>query len=88
MDSKERPPFDLAPDGNIITHPLLGYSVVPVAGTTILARLEYAETEEQLRTGGKAVQLVFGPRQALELADILTKQANRILGQATPGAKN
>lgn len=81
--------FDTYPDGNIITHPFTGYTVAPVADTAILARLEYVENEDQLRTGGgKAVQLILTPPQALELADALAKNANRILGQRTSGPKN
>ena len=34
--------FDVGADGNIITRPLLGYTIAPVADTSILARLEYA----------------------------------------------
>jgi hypothetical protein len=81
--------FDTGPDGNIITRPLIGYRAVPVADTAILARLEYVENEEQLRTGvGQAVQLILTPQQALEVAGVLTKHARYILGQSVPEDKN
>ena len=67
---------------------LSSIAIAPVANSAILARLEYAETPDQLRTGGKNLQLVMTPPQALEIAEILTKQANRILAQAVPGNKN
>jgi hypothetical protein len=81
--------FDTYPNGNIITRPFTGYTIVPVADTAILARLEYAENDDQLRAGtGKAVQLILTPPQALDLADVLTRHANRILGQNISGPKN
>lgn len=89
MDAKEAAKkFELGPDGNIITCPLLGYTIAPVAETAILARIEYAENLDQVRAGGMAVQLVMTPPQALEIAAILTKQANHILGQRVPDEKN
>jgi len=85
----EKVPFDLGPDGNIITCPLTGWVVAPVMNSAILARLQYAETEDQLKTGEyKALQLIVTPQQALELAEILTKQAKQIFGQSVPNEKN
>lgn len=81
--------FETGPDGNIITHPLMGYVVVPVADTAILARLEYSDHPDQLRAmQGKHVQLILTPPQALEIADVLTRAANRILDQNAPHEKN
>jgi len=36
-------PFELDENGMIVTRPLLGFTIVPVAGMSILTRLEYAE---------------------------------------------
>jgi hypothetical protein len=80
--------FDTGPDGNVITQPLLGWTVAQVAGMTVLARLQYAETPADIGTEGRAVQLVMMPQQALDLAEVLTKQANRILGLPVPDKKN
>lgn len=40
--------FDADDAGNIITKPMVGYSTMPVAGMFILARGEYADSEEHL----------------------------------------
>jgi hypothetical protein len=80
--------FDLDAIGQVILRPMTGYTVAPVAESAILARIEYVETQEQLKTGGKAIQLVMTPPQALALAEVLTRQANRILGLPIPNTKN
>lgn len=74
-------PFDLDADGMVITRPVLGWTIAPVAGMAVLARLNYSETPADIGTGGKALQIVLTPQQALELADLLTKQAKHILAQ-------
>lgn len=85
----ETPPFDIGPDGNIITQPLMGYRVTSVMNSVILARLEYTETPDQLKRGErKAIQIVATPQEVLALAEELTKQAKRILAQPVPKEKN
>lgn len=84
--------FDTDASGNIITKPLTGYTSAPVAGMFVLARLEYADSEDHLRAvmSGTAkpgaVQLAITPGQAKELAARLTLLADDILAQQTPGA--
>jgi hypothetical protein len=72
--------FDLDADGNIKTCPVLGWTTVQAMGMAVLARIEYAETPEQLKTGAtQALQIVLTPQQALEIAETLTRQAMNIL---------
>lgn len=78
-------PFDLDAQGNVITRPFLGYTVAPVAGMSVIARLNYAETPADIGTEGKALQLVMTPQQALELAAVLTRNAQYILGLKPEG---
>jgi hypothetical protein len=80
--------LEIGPDGMIVTRPVLGWTTAPAAGTAVIARIQYAERPEELQTGGKAIQFVLTPQQALELAEILTTQAQRILGQRPPGKTN
>lgn len=85
--------FDTDTSGNIITRPLTGYTSAPVAGMFVLARLEYADSEDHLRAvmSGTdkpgAVQLAITPGQAKELAGRLMLLADYILAQQSPKAK-
>jgi hypothetical protein len=76
--------LDLDEKGNVITRPVLGWTTGPVAGMDVFLKLDYAENDAQLRTGGKALQCILTPQQALELAETLTKQAKRVLDAPTP----
>ena len=76
--------FELDESGMIVTRPLLGWTIAPVAGVSVLARLDYAEKPEYILTGGKSVQLILTPQQAIALADVLTRHAKHILGAPRP----
>ncbi len=84
--------FDTDAKGHIVTKPLIGFTSAPVAGMFVLARLEYADSENHFRaiTSGtdkpRAMQLTITPVQAKELAARLTFLANHILAQQTPDA--
>lgn len=88
--------FDSDETGNIVTRPLTGFSTMPVMDMLVLARVEYATSENHLQgimSGSQkpeAVQLAITPAQARELAARLTFLADHITGQATPdeGTKN
>ena len=62
----------------------MGWITAPVAGMFVLLGLKYAETPEQLKTAGKIIQFGLLPAQALELAEMLTKQARGILDAPRP----
>jgi hypothetical protein len=67
--------------GNIVTRPVIGWITAPVADMFVLLGLKYAETPDQIKSGGKRIQFGLLPAQALELAEMLTKQAQAILDQ-------
>jgi hypothetical protein len=71
--------FELDADGKIITKPVMGWTIAPVAEIAVLVTVQYADRREELETGGKQIQLLLMPQQCLELAEVLTRQANRIL---------
>ena len=72
--------------GNIITYPVTGWHTVLAAGTALLVAFQYVESEAQLETGeGSSIQLVLGPRQALDLAEQLTDFAKNLVGPAPSG---
>lgn len=76
--------FDLDDAGNIIAFPVLGWSMAPVAGMTVLLRLQFARDQDGLRTGGEALQFVLTPGKAQELGEALTRQAQRLLNASQP----
>ena len=80
--------FDVDKNGMVITRPLLGWTMAPIEGMFLLARLNYAETPADIGNDGKAIQLILTPQQALELADVLTKQAKHILGAPPQGSRH
>jgi hypothetical protein len=71
--------------GKIVTRPIMGFTTAPIADMAILFKVRYAETPEQVKTGGKSIQFALSPDQALSLAQMMTTQARRILDQK-PGS--
>jgi hypothetical protein len=60
--------------GNVITCPMTGWGIKPVAETMILLAIEYVDSPEQLETGErKQLQAILHSHQALELAEELKK---------------
>lgn len=67
-------------NGNVLTKPLTGWGVMPVAEIVVLLAIQYAETPEELETGRThQIQFVLKPQECLGLAEALTKQAKRLL---------
>lgn len=85
--------LDLDAQGNVILHPLIGYVTMPAADMFIVARLEFADSEEHLQrilSGSQkpsAVQLTITPSQAFALAERLSNLASHILSQQTPSGQ-
>ena len=77
--------FETDDAGMLVTCPLMGWRMAPVADTLVLVRLRYAETPEELGTEGRALQMILTPSQAQELADELAQTARRILDQRPNG---
>jgi hypothetical protein len=66
--------------GNIITQPVTGWTVSPVAGAAVLAVIRYVDSPEELERGeDKQVQLLLNPDRCLEFAEALTKLARSLL---------
>jgi len=66
-------------NGQIILRPVTGWITGTAAGTGVILAIQYIEGFEQFETGGKRVQLALLPQQCLDLAETLTKLANKIL---------
>jgi hypothetical protein len=81
-------PLETDANGMVITRPVLGWTTVTVAESSVILQMQYAETPQELKTGGRSIQFVLTPPQCLELAETLTKQANRILTVTTSGPPN
>jgi hypothetical protein len=76
MDSQ----FDTDDEGNIILQPVTGWAVGPVAESAILLQIQYSESAETLETApSKQFQFVLTPPKCLELGEMLTKHALRLI---------
>lgn len=77
--------FELDAKGEVITKPVIGWTIASVAGMSVLLAVQYVETDEQLLAmRGQSVPLLLTPRQCLELAEELKKHASNIL-DSRPG---
>jgi hypothetical protein len=66
-------------EGSLVLRPIMGCTTAPLAETSVFLRIQYAETAEELNTGGRSIQFVLTAQAALELAEMLTKQARHLL---------
>ncbi|MGC2212931.1 MAG: hypothetical protein WA400_18030 [Silvibacterium sp.] len=67
-------------NGNVITMPLTGWNILPMAGSAVLLQAQYVETPEELeRREHRIIQLALTPPMALELAEALSKVANPLM---------
>jgi hypothetical protein len=82
-------PFELElekdADGNIRLWPVTGCITGPLAEIAVLLVIRYAESPDQLGTGGAQTQFVLTPQQALEISVKLTNAADEILRPLQPG---
>lgn len=69
--------WELRPDGSLMLGPVLGWDIAKIPMTALL-RLRYAQSEDQLRNGGTAVQVALTARQARLLAQDLSKIADAL----------
>lgn len=78
--------FETDSEGNVILKPIVGWAVTDAAGIAVLLQLQFVESEEELESGKKqAFQFVLTPPKALELAELLTRRAKRLLEGLSPG---
>jgi hypothetical protein len=80
-------PFETDSQGNVIVKPLTGWAVMDAAGIAVLLQIQYADDEKELESGvSRSFQFGMTPQQALELAELLTRRAKRLLeDKLTPG---
>ena len=70
-------------NGNVITNPVIGWISGTVAGMNVLLAIRSARSPEEYETGGTQMQYPLTYKQALELADDLKKQAERLIGPSS-----
>ena len=78
-------PLELDAAGMVVTRPVLGWTTAPVAEMAVILQIQYSERPADMSNGGKSIQFVLTPQQCLELAEILTTQANRVLASKASG---
>lgn len=75
-----KPVLEMDSNGNVVTRPVTGWSVLTLAGMSVLAAIQYAQTPQELETGNsKQIQLVLMPQQCVELAQALKKAGKSLL---------
>jgi hypothetical protein len=71
--------LEMNKDGTVKTRPVLCWTIASVAQMSVLLRIHYAETPAELKTGGRSIQVILTPGQALDLAQSLAKPATHLL---------
>ena len=79
--------LELDSKGNVVLKPVTGWAIAPVAEIAVLLKIDYSETPEDIGKGGKSIQFVLTPPKCLELAEVLTRQAKRLLEAKLPPGK-
>jgi hypothetical protein len=69
--------WDTNPDGNLAVSPVMGWDTA-IGGLVGLLRLRYARSETEFETGGVGIQFHMTPVQLRQLADDLSRMADRI----------
>lgn len=72
-------------DGNIIASRVLGYTIGPTGGISVILAIQHAANPQEQKTGGQTFQALLTPGQALEIAQTLKSHAERILLSTSPG---
>lgn len=78
-------PLKTDKNGDIISNPVTGWEIGPVAGVAIFAALHYLNLSEKNEMSEHVVQLALTPAQALELSEVLARHARKLL-VSDPGA--
>jgi hypothetical protein len=81
--------YDLESNGNILTKPVMGWSISHAAGAALLLTIHYADTPEELqRLKFKPITLALTPILGLEIAEALKKHSQNLIdGIAPPGTQ-
>ncbi len=76
--------FKTDTNGDVILKPMTGWEVRHVAGVLMILGIEYADSQAELEKGlSRTLPLVVQPTLALEFAEALKREANKLL-EATP----
>ena len=75
--------FELDSSGNIITNPVIGWTIADAAsGMLVIVAIQYVQNPQQRQMGEwKQIQLVVTPEKCQELAQALTNAADRAIQQ-------
>jgi hypothetical protein len=73
------------PDGSISVLPLVGWEIGPAMDMALIVRLELLNREDEFGKPTAAAQLIVTPHQAIELAQVLLRNAERILALKPEG---
>jgi hypothetical protein len=76
---------DLDSNGNILTKPVMGWSISHVAGAALLLTVRYADTPAELeRMESKPITLALTPQLGLELAEALKRNSQNLIDGVLP----
>lgn len=77
--------YDLDSSGNILTKPVMGWSISHVAGAALLLTIRYADTPDELeRLHSKPITLALTPQQGLEIAEALKRHSQNLIDGVLP----
>ncbi len=80
MSDTNQLPFEMDSEGRVLTKPITGWSILPVAGSGLLFVLRYAESEEELEVGKKkSIQFALTAAGAIALSEGLKTEASALL---------
>ncbi len=75
-------------DGNVVTKPIIGWSVGTAAEVSVLLVIEYVEDLQQMESGdSRTIPFTLLPLQCLELAEALIKASKKLLESLPPTQK-
>jgi hypothetical protein len=74
--------------GNVVLNVVNGFDVGEVMKNSVVARIRYLGAEKDGRETAGAIQFVLNPTIALELAELLERNARHILNQRRPARPN
>jgi hypothetical protein len=64
--------------GNVVAKPVIGWSVTTIKGETVLAVIEYADSQSEIKPEGRKIQFDLTLQQSLRLAGGLIDVVNHI----------
>jgi hypothetical protein len=86
MENSEKPVWVLDAKGDIVTHPLTGWSCAQAFGSALILQLQYLQDGSSDLSKPDRLQIVLTPLQALELAEVLARAGQFLLSGPGPHA--